>query len=240
MATFPAAAYFNDAAPTEGEFKQALEDFLASVKAIPGAGIAELTNTISSGSITPAGSGGVVVVDTEAGGATDDLTNIVTTNYPARSLLLVRNSNAARFVVCKHLAGGAGQFNLDQGGDYTLDNTMKWLMLQRWGTDWFEVLRGPQRPLPVQSPIINGSMDVWQCGTTFTAPSSGSYTADRWLTRYAGIVWLAGARQYPDDRRSCAAAGHAPRRRAPCQDVIDDATLPPKVKQFCPALKAVL
>lgn len=180
MATLPASSYFNNAARTEAEFKQAQEDFLASVKQIPGAGVATLSNTIASGSITPAGSGGVIVIDTEAAAATDDLTNIVTTNYPDGSMLLIRNSNASRFVVVKHAAGGSGQMNLDQSGEYTLDDTKKWLLLQRRSADWHEVFRGPQRPLPVQSPIINGAMEVWQRGTTFAALASGALAADRW------------------------------------------------------------
>lgn len=180
MATLPNAAYFNNSARTEGEFKQAQEDFLASVKQIPGAGVAELTNTISSGSITPAGSGGVVVVDTEAAAATDDLTNIVTTNYPAGSMILLRNSNAARLVVVKHLAGGSGQINLDGSGEYTLDDTKKWLLLTRRSADWHEVYRGPQRPSYVESPIINGAMEIWQRGTAIVSPVSGAYSADRW------------------------------------------------------------
>ncbi len=188
MATLPAVGYFNNAARTEGEFKQAQEDFLAGVKQIVGAGVAELAHTIASGSITPAGSGGVIVVDTEAAAATDDLTNILTTNYPVGSIILIRNNNAARFVVVKHLAGGAGQMNLDQNGEYTLDDTKKWLMLQRRGADWFEVLRGPQRPVPVESPIINGIMEVWQRGTAFAAIANGGYSADRWLAGYVGAV----------------------------------------------------
>ena len=32
------------------------------------------------------------------------------------------------------------------------------------------------------NPIINSAMQVWQRGTTFTNPSSGAYTADRWQT----------------------------------------------------------
>ena len=188
MATLPAAAYFNNSARTEGEFKQAQEDFLAGVKQIPGSGVAELTATISSGSITPAGSGGVVVIDTEAAAATDDLTNIATTNYPDGSMLLIRNSNAARFVVVKHLAGGAGQMNLDRSGEYTLDDTKKWLLLQRRSADWYEVFRGPQRDLMLQSPIINGAMEIWQRNTTFTGVATGVYTADRWLVRHSSAA----------------------------------------------------
>lgn len=145
MATIPAAGYISNSARTVAQMKTALDDVVASLRQVPGAGQAELTNTITSGSITPAGSGGVVVIDTEASAATDDLTNIVTTNYPDGSFLLIRNSNAARFVVVKHTAGGAGQISLDRGVDYTLDDTKKWLLLQRRGADWQEILRGPTR-----------------------------------------------------------------------------------------------
>lgn len=180
MATIPAASYISNAARTEGEVKQALEDTIASLRQVPGSAQVPLTNTIASGSITPAGSGGMIVIDTEASAATDDLTNIVTTNYPDGSMLLIRNSNAARFVVVKHLAGGAGQMNLDRSVDYTLDDTKKFLMLQRNGADWYEVFRAPQQRVPAENPIINGSMDIWQRGTAFTSPSNNAYTADRW------------------------------------------------------------
>lgn len=190
MATLPAASYLSNAARTEGEYKQAHEDHLAGTKQIPGAGVAELTATIASGSITPAGSGGVVVIDTEAAAATDDLTNIATTNYPDGSFILIRNSNAARFVVVKHLAGGAGQMNLDGSGEYTLDDTKKWLLLQRRSADWYEIFRGPQRVLTEVNPIINGSMEVWQRNTAFTGLSTNAYTADRWIfhTSSAAVV----------------------------------------------------
>lgn len=284
MATIPAAGYISNAARTVSQMKTALDDVIASLRQVPGAGQVELTNTITSGNITPAGSGGVVVIDTEAAAATDDLTNIVTTNYPDGSFLLIRNSNAARFVVCKHAAGGAGQMQLDRSVDYTLDDTKKWLLLERRGADWYEIVRGPGRLtsttlaktssfsvakedfgktflctneitatllaaaaagngfttiirntgvatvtvdansselidgaltlavpsgatvilvcdstgwtatlIPVNdvakvNPIINGSMEVWQRGTAFTAPGTGGYTADRWLTGYVGAV----------------------------------------------------
>jgi hypothetical protein len=34
--------------------------------------------------------------------------------------------------------------------------------------------------------VINGGMDIWQRGTTFTNPSSYSYTADRWAAYVGG------------------------------------------------------
>lgn len=37
----------------------------------------------------------------------------------------------------------------------------------------------------VRNPIINGNMEVWQRGTSFASPSSGVYTADRFLPIYS-------------------------------------------------------
>lgn len=35
--------------------------------------------------------------------------------------------------------------------------------------------------VPGRNIVINGNFDIWQRNTTFTAPASGTYTADRWL-----------------------------------------------------------
>ena len=145
MATLPAANYLTDNARTEGEFKAGLEAMLAATKQIPGAGTADLAYTIAAGSITPAGGGGVLVVETESLAASDDLANVILTNYPDGSMLLLRNNNAARVVVVKHAATGSGQILLDRNADYVLDDTKKYLLIQRRGTDWYEVLRGPMR-----------------------------------------------------------------------------------------------
>lgn len=145
MATLPAANYLTDGARTEGEVKASLEAWLSATKQIPGAAQVELTNTISGGAITPTGGGGVVVIDTESAAASDDLTNIVTTNYPDGACLLLRNSNAARTVIIKHAATGAGQIFLERSADYYLDDTKNRLLLQRRGADWYEMMRNPPR-----------------------------------------------------------------------------------------------
>ncbi len=173
MSTLPAANYLTDNARTEGEFKAGLEAMLAATKQIPGAGVAELAITIAGGSITPAGSGGVLVIDTESSAASDDLTNIVQTNYPDSSMILLRNANAARFVVLKHAATGAGQIMLHHSVDYTLDDTKAWILLQRRGSDWHEVVRSPARlRMPVAGKSANFSVTAADCGKTFTCTNS--------------------------------------------------------------------
>lgn len=145
MATIPAAGYISNAARTLSQVQTALEDIVASLRQMPGAAQAEIVSTISAGSITPPGSAGVILVDTEAAAATDDLTNVVTTNYPDGSMIVLRNANIARVVTAKQLAGGAGQLNLDRSADYVMDDEKKWVLLQRRGADWYEVFRGPIR-----------------------------------------------------------------------------------------------
>lgn len=154
--SLPAAGYLNNASRTEGEMKTALEDQLKGIKQIPGAGIADQALTIASGSVTPAsGSSAVLVIDTEASGATDDLTNIVTTNIDDGAMVWVRNANAARVVVAKHSAGGSGQLSLSTGGDFVLaDPDRHWLLLKRNGTLFLEVARFPSATLP---PLLSKS-----------------------------------------------------------------------------------
>lgn len=168
MATLPAANYLTDNARTEGEFKAGLEAMLSSTKQIPGAGVAELAYTIAAGSVTPAGGGGMLVLDTESSAASDDLTNIVQTNYPDGSLLVIRNANAARVVVVKHAATGSGQMFLDRSVDLVLDDTKRFLCLQRRGTDWYEVWHSPPRwAIPVVSKSANFTATRADCGKVF-------------------------------------------------------------------------
>lgn len=143
--SFPAASYLSNAGRTEGEMKTAYEDWLKMTKQVPGAGQVEQALTIATGNITPAsGLGGTLIVDTEAAAATDDLTNIVLTNYDDGSMLLLRSASSARVVVIKNAAGGSGQISLVTGGDFTLgDTTRHWLLLKRVGTIWQEVGRFP-------------------------------------------------------------------------------------------------
>lgn len=139
MATFPALNYLSNAARTEGEIKTALEDLLAAAKQIPGAAIAETELTLSADAVTPPGGLGVHSIDTEADAASDDLKNIAQTNIPDGGFLFIHSNNSARKVVVKHAAGGAGQILLKRGVDFELDDTGKWLLLKRTGTNWEEI-----------------------------------------------------------------------------------------------------
>lgn len=173
MSQLPAVNYLTDNARTEGEFKAGLEAMLAATKQIPGAGTPDLALTIAAGSITPAGSGGVLVVETESLAASDDLANIIQANYPDGSLLLLRNTNAARVVVVKHAATGAGQIFLDRNADYVLDDTKKFLLIQRRGTDWYEVFRGPSRPqMPVVAKNANFTVQREDIGKVFVCTNA--------------------------------------------------------------------
>jgi hypothetical protein len=93
--------------------------------------------TIASGSVTP--TQGNHSIDTEGDAATDNLSNIVTTNLDDGRLLMLRCENNARVVTIKNEAGGAGQIHSADGKDIVLDDTSTLLVLKRNGADWYEV-----------------------------------------------------------------------------------------------------
>lgn len=108
--------------------------------ALPGlADIAE--QTISSGSITPTTY--LTRVDTESDAETDDLTNIVQTNFAAGTTIRLQSADSARDVVVKHAATGDGQIQLADSADFTLASTSMFLELRSTsGSDWVETDRG--------------------------------------------------------------------------------------------------
>jgi hypothetical protein len=138
MANLPAANYISNAARTVAEVKQGLEDIVAFIRQMVG-GDDEEDLVLASDAVTP--TKGQISVDTQASAATDDLANIVTTNLPAGSWLLLRSFDAARNVVVKHNAGGSGQISLRDSVDVTLNATNKYLLLRRVGANWEEVAR---------------------------------------------------------------------------------------------------
>src|SRR5262245_58807228 len=138
MTNIWADGYISDNQRTEGEVKVVLEDIRELfVEALGGA--ARTTLTIASGSVTP--TIGTHAVDTEGAASTDDLTNIAQTNTPDGRLLLITAANTARTVVVKHAAGGTGEIQMVSAADFSMDEIDMWLVLQRVGTVWKEVLR---------------------------------------------------------------------------------------------------
>lgn len=177
MSTFPVANHLTDSARTEGEAKADLEAWLSATKQIPGAAQAELAVTIAGGAITPAGGGGVLVVETESLAASDDLANILTTNYPDGSEIELRNTNAARLVVVKHAATGAGQIFLARNVDVVLDDTRTRLRLKRIGADWYEVGRWPSRlAMPLVTKTANFTIQKEDGGKVFSCTGTGGLT----------------------------------------------------------------
>lgn len=119
-------------------------------------GSPETTLTIATGVITP--TLGSHAVDTEAAAATDDLTNILTTNLNDGNLLLIHSVSAARVITIKHNAGGAGQVSLSLGVDLVLESPNEWVFLKRSGADWVQVLS--TQVGSDATPFLGGDLDV--------------------------------------------------------------------------------
>lgn len=183
---FPAVNYLSDNSRTEGELKVALEDLLKACKQIPGAGVAAQALTISAGSVTPAlGASQILVIDTEAAAASDDLANIVTTNLGPNSLVRVKIANDARLVTVKHAAGGAGQLSLVTGGDFVLGDTSHWIDFYVNGTQLEEIARFPSAGSVVSSKSGNYTVtvadrgDLIECTATLTLSLPAAATAGK-------------------------------------------------------------
>lgn len=142
MSVLPASGYISNAARTNAEQKLALEELRDAIaESLGGAARSELT--ISGGAIVPpdGSGGGVHTIDTEGNAASDDLTNITTTNTPEGRILLLQAENVSRVVTVKNAAGGAGQITMQDSSDFIFRSLNDWLMVQRRSTDWVELAR---------------------------------------------------------------------------------------------------
>lgn len=136
MTTLPTGAQFT-AAANVSEMQGLVSDQAAAISEMPGGAIAT-TLTIAAGAVTPTVA--CHLVDTEGAAASDDLTNIITTNHSDGRRLLISMVDAARIVTIKHNAGGAGQIALANSYDLVL-RFGGWVELKRTGANWEEVLR---------------------------------------------------------------------------------------------------
>ncbi len=93
------------------------------------------TATIAAGAFTADSSN--MVIDTEGGAASDDLTTIsaVTTGQ----FLILQTANSSRDIVVKH---GTGNIFLNGRADFTLTGTRDKLFLIGVSTEWHEIGRG--------------------------------------------------------------------------------------------------
>jgi hypothetical protein len=201
MTALFAANYISNAARTNAQVKQALEDLRSVIAEQPGGGVAQAL-TIAAGSITPAKDAArALVVDTEAAAASDDLANIIQTNAPEGSLLLLRNANAARTVVVKHNAGGAGQITLQGGADRSLIDTKTYLILMRVGTDWIEI-----GFLPLSGGTLSGLLTLAAGGNNTPAATPATNAigylgapTDTHNAAYQFVMGDAGKTKYHDE-----------------------------------------
>jgi len=73
-------------------------------------------------------------------------------------------------------------------GDYVVDQSGAMWVCTVAGTPGTWQLSGVSvnENIAGKNAIINGGFDIWQRGTSFTNPVSGTYTADRWVTGSGG------------------------------------------------------
>jgi len=125
---------------------------------------ADSEKTISSGAITPTRT--YHTVDTESDAGSDFLDTMATGSVSDGAIVILAANNASRTVVIRHeQTAGAGDFHLAGGQNYTMDDAIKRIVLQRDGADWYEVSR-QQGSQVVQ--VVNNTDSAVATGTTVT------------------------------------------------------------------------
>lgn len=167
MTTLPTGAQLIAAANVSA-MQGLMSDQATAISEMPGGAVAT-TLTIAAGAVTPTVA--CHLVDTEAAAASDDLTNIVTTNHPDGRRLLISMVDAARIVTVKHNAGGAGQIALANSYDLVL-KVGGWVELKRTGANWEEVARSQNLISTIQ---LSGAVNE-----AYVTVASHATTADIW------------------------------------------------------------
>lgn len=103
-------------------------------------------------------------VDTQSDASTDDLDSINPAAVGDGAVLILRAQSASRIVVVKHQVGGApNPINLANGLDFSLDDLSKRIVLQRDGSQWYEVARSAPQPTNV---VYKIKTDVFTTNST--------------------------------------------------------------------------
>ena len=110
------------------------------------------TATLASDTLSLTGKPRVLVIDTEAAGATDNLSTI--SNGTAYQQVWLKAANAGRVITVKH---NVGNIKLNGGADVTLSSAA-WLMLFYDGTQWTDTF--VPYVMPTQAVAINTARTV--------------------------------------------------------------------------------
>jgi len=110
------------------------------------------TATLATDTLSLSGKPRALVIDTEASGATDNLSTI--SNGTAYQQLWIKAANAGRVITVKH---NVGNIKLWGAADVTLNST-NWLQLFYDGTQWSDVFIPPAAP--TQGFVINTARTV--------------------------------------------------------------------------------
>lgn len=209
MSSLPASGYISNAARTNAEQKLALEELRDAIAELEG-GSARSELTISAGAVVPpdGSGGGHHTLDTEGNAASDDLTNVTTTNTPEGRILTLWMENTARVVTIKNAFGGAGQITLRNSTDFVFVALTDWIKIQRRGTDWVEIdrsARGGAVVIATGTVSAAATLDVTGLSSAYRAyqlvfdgllPATDSVELFLRLSDDAGVSYEADASDY--------------------------------------------
>jgi len=130
----------NQASVDNDTFATEIENFLDAVKELTGTGAGTALSCVSNDVTPPTAHRGFLTVDSEDAND-DDLDHIIPTNVTAGTIFVIKAANSGRTITVKHGIGGSGEFQLDNGADFALDNTDKMICVRLDGSQFVELWR---------------------------------------------------------------------------------------------------
>jgi hypothetical protein len=177
----PAAGYPSNTSRTQADMQTYFETMLSITKEQLGGTTEAASVQLASNTFTPGNNACVFPIDTNAGGPTDTLNTIQTTNIRDGEVLFIRSTNNARVITVTNAAGGAGELLTANGNNIELNDTRLFVAFKYNFaiTAFEEMFRSYSSPnLSSPGPIGN------------TTPSSGEFTTLT-LTGPVGVhQWL--------------------------------------------------